>query len=177
MSSEIDVDRGGLEEQPLSPDEKQLLSEYFQMEGRRQFESYRSMQLFNQGMTHGLFDMLNLPGEFMQELTDKQLSLELSQRDHWIDLMRSVHDRFFDRGPSRHEIMLWTLLSLEKHSIVQIETGRDEYKNLLQHAQQRQLPLIGRLGEGATRRLTRHMDLFYDLLEVDGLSQNLVGLY
>ncbi len=176
MSSEIEVDRGGLEEQPLSPDEKQLLSEYFQMEGRRKFESYRTLQ-FMRGGSAGLFQMLNLPGSFMQELTDKTLSLELAQRDHWINLMRSVHERFFEEGPGRPEVMLWTLISLEKHAIVEMETGQDEYGRLLEYAQQQQLPLIARLGEGRIRRMGRHLDLFYDLLEIDGLSQNLVGLY
>lgn len=176
MDSGTDVDRGGLEEQPLSPDEKQLLSEYFQMEGRRKFEGYRTLRSLGGGSA-GLFRMLNLPGPFMEELTDKTLSLELAQRDHWINLMRSVHERFFDRRPGRPEVMLWTLVSLEKHAIVEMETGKDEYGQLLRYAQQQQLPLIGRLGERRIRRMTRHLDLFYDLLEVDGLSQNLVGLY
>lgn len=176
MSSDLDVDRGGLEEQPLSPDEKQLLSEYFQMEGRRKFEGYRTLQSLG-GASAGLFRMLNLPGPFMEELTDRTLSLELAQRDHWINLMRSVHERFFEARPARPEVFLWTLVSLEKHAIVEIETGQDEYGQLLRYAQQQQLPLIGRLGEGRIRRMTRHLDLFYDLLEVDGLSENLVGLY
>jgi len=177
MGADVDVDRGGLEEQPLTPREKQLLSEYFQMEGRRKFESHRSMRLLGGGSPGGLFHMLNLPGAFMQELTDKKLSLELAQRDHWINLMRSVHERFFGGRPGRAHVLLWTLISLEKHAIVKIETGQEEYGQLLQYAQQQQLPLIGRVGEGDTRRLTRHLDLFYDLLDVDGLSRNLVGLY
>ena len=134
MDDQFDVDRGGLEEQPLSPDEKQLLSEYFQLEGRRQFESFRSVLMLKEGRSPGLFDMLKLNSDFLDELSEKQLSLELSQREHWIDLIKSVHDRFYDTTPNRAEIMLWTLICLEKHAIVQIETGQEEYRNLLNHA-------------------------------------------
>lgn len=177
MDDQFDVDRGGLEEQPLSADEKQLLSEYFQLEGRRQFESFRSVLMLKEGRDPGLFDMLKLNSGLLDELSEKQLSLELSQREHWVDLIKSVHDRFYDTTPNRAEIMLWTLICLEKHAIVQIETGQEEYRNLLNHAQEQQLPLIGRLGEARSRQFTRNIDLFYDLLDVDGLSENLIGLY
>ncbi len=177
LTDNIDVKRGGLEEQPLSPNEKQLLSEYFQLEGRRQFESFRSVLMLKEGRSSGLFDMLQLNSEFLDDLSEKQLSLELTQREHWIELIKSVHDRFYDQSPGRAEIMLWTLISLEKHAIVQIETGQEEYRNLLNHAQEQQLPLIGRLGEGQSRQFTRNIALFYDLLNVDGLSQNLIGVY
>ena len=177
MDSELDLDRDGLEEQPLSADEKQLLSEYFQLEGRRHFEKYQSVLMMKQGRSPGLFDMLSLNSDLLDELSEKQLSLELSQREHWTDLMGSIHERFYDTSPSRPEIMLWTAISLEKHAIVEIETGQDEYSNLLQHAQQQQLPLVGQLGEPISRQFTRNIDLFYDLLDVDGLSENLIGVY
>lgn len=177
LSSNLDIDRDGLEEQPLSADEKQLLSEYFQIEGRRQFETFRSVLMMKQGRSPGLFDMLKLNSELLDDLSEKQLSLELSQRDHWIELIKSVHDRFYDLKPSQPEVMLWTLISLEKHAIVQIETGKEEYKNLLNHAQEQQLHMIGQLGEARSRQFTRNIDLFYDLLDVDGLSENLIGVY
>ncbi len=177
MDVDINVDRGGLREQPLSADEKQLLSEYFQLEGRRQFESFRSVLMLKAGRSVGLFDMLQLNNELLQELSEKQLSLELSQRDHWTDLIKSIHNRFYDLKPSRPEIVLWSLISVEKHAIVQVETGKSEYKNLLAHAQQQQVPLISRLGEGRSRQFTRNIDLFYDLLDVEGLTENLIGVY
>ncbi len=174
---DLDVDRGGLEEQPLSANEKQLLSEYFQMEGRRQFDNYRSMLMFQRGNNPGLFDMLDLPMGRLKELSDKQFSLELTQRDHWIDLMKSIHQRFFESTPSRTEVMLWSLICLEKHAIVQIETGQEEYKDLLRHSQQQQMQLIGRLGELRAKQYTQNIELFYKLLDIDGLSKNLIGLY
>lgn len=177
VDDQLDVNRGGLQEQPLSADEKQLLSEYFQLEGRRQFENFRSKLILKKGRSPGLFEMLKLKSDFLDELSEKQLSLELSQREHWINLIKSVHDRFYDLNPARPDIMLWTLISLEKHAIVQVETGRTEYRNLLNHAQEQQLPLIGRLGELRSRQFTRNVDLFYDLLDVDGLSENLIGVY
>lgn len=177
VGDDLDLDRGGLREQPLSADEKQLLSEYFQLEGRRQFESFRSVLMLKQGRSPGLFDMLKLDSELLEDMSEKQLSLELSQREHWTNLIKSVHERFYDRTPSQPEVMLWSLISLEKHAIVQIETGKNEYKNLLNHAQEQQLPLIARLGESRSRQFTRNIDLFYDLLDVDGLSENLIGVY
>jgi hypothetical protein len=173
----IDVDRGGLREQPLSANEKQLLSEYFQLEGRRQFESFQSVLMLKEGRSPGLFDMLKVNSDLLDELSEKKLSLELSQREHWTNLIKSVHDRFYDLKPARPEIMLWSLISIEKHAIVQIETGKEEYKNLLAHAQEQQLPLIGRLGESRSQQFTRNINLFYDLLDVDGLSENLIGVY
>lgn len=177
MSDQLDIDRGGLEEQPLSADEKQLLSEYFQLEGRRQFENFRSVLMLKEGRAPGLFDMLKLNSEVLDELSEKQLSLELSQREHWIELIKSVHDRFYDLKPNQAEIKLWTLICLEKHAIVQMKTGQEEYRNLLNHAQEQQLPYIGRLGETRSRQFTRNIDLFYDLLGIDGLSENLIGVY
>lgn len=177
MDSELDLDREGLEEQPLSANEKQLLSEYFQLEGRRHFENFQSVMMLKQGRDPGLFDLLSLNSELLEELSEKQLSLELSQREHWTDLMGSIHERFYDTEPSKSEIMLWTSICLEKHAIVEIETGQEEYRNLLQHAQQQQLALIGQLGEVTSRQFTRNIDLFYDLLDVDGLSKNLIGVY
>lgn len=177
MDPDLDFDRDGLEEQPLSANEKQLLSEYFQLEGQRHFEEYQSILMLKQGRSPGLFDLLSLNSELLDELSEKKLSLELSQREHWTELMGSIHDRFYDSNPSKPEIMLWTSICLEKHAIVEIETGQEEYRNLLQHAQQQQLHLIGRLGESTSRQFTRNIDLFYDLLDVDGLSENLIGVY
>lgn len=178
MDSELDVDRGALREQPLSSNEKQLLSEYFQMEGRRQYENYQSLLAFQQGSQAGLFDLLNMPGlGILKELSEKQLTLELTQREHWINLIQSIHKQFFQNRPDRFKVMLWTLICLEKHAIVQIETGQDEYRSLLRESQQSQLQLIARLGEAYSKRYTRNIDLFYDLLNIDGLSTNLIGLY
>ncbi|MFB6346434.1 MAG: hypothetical protein ABEK50_11795, partial [bacterium] len=100
MDSDLDLDRDGLQEQPLSPDEKQLLSEYFQLEGRRQFENFQSVLMLKQGRNPGLFDMMSLNSELLDELSEKQLSLELSQREHWTDLIGSIHERFYDTSPS-----------------------------------------------------------------------------
>lgn len=177
MESDLDLQRGPLEEQPLSADEKQLLSEYFQLEGRRQFENVRSLQLFERGHSPGLFELLNVHHELFEELSDKKLSLELSQREHWINLMGSIHEQFYQRRPSRAEVMLWTLIALEKHAIVQLKTGQEEFKPLLRQAQHQQLPLVSRLGESTSRQLTRNIDLFYSLLDIEGLTSNLIGLY
>lgn len=176
MSSSLDLDRNELEEQPLSADEKQLLSEYFQLEGKRQFENFRSIMMFKTGYEPGLFELLNFQNDVLDDLSEKKLSLELSQREHWINLMSSIHERFFQGKPNRMEIMLWTLISLEKHATVQIKTGQEEYKKLLRHAQNQQLPLIGRLGENTSRQFTDELNLFYTLLDIEGLSNQLIGV-
>ncbi|MGM0381282.1 MAG: hypothetical protein ACQEP7_04795 [bacterium] len=172
--SNIEVDRGELSEQPLTADEKQVLSEYFQLEGQRQFEEYQSMKLLGGGQVPGLFDSLGLQSGVLNELSDKQLTLELSQRDHWINLIKSIHEKFYQNNPTRPEILLWALISLEKHAIVLIETGKEEYKTLLQESQRRQLPLISRLGEATSSRFANEISLFYQLLEIEGLSENLI---
>lgn len=177
MDSSLDLDRDELEEQPLNADEKQLLSEYFQLEGQRQFENFRSVLMFERGYEPGLFELFSFHHDLFEELSEKKLSLELSQRDHWIDLMSSIHEQFYEGRPSQPEIMLWGLLSLEKHATVQIKTGQEEYKKLLRKVQQQQLPLIGRLGEHVSRNYTKNLDLFYSLLDIDGLSTQLMGVY
>ena len=179
MKSSIEVDRDKLAEQPLTADEKKVLSEYFQLEGHRQFEEYRSLLMLKQGRRSqgtGLFDLVGVPGEIHDELADKQLTLELSQRDHWINLIKSIHEKFYDQEPSEPEIMLWSLISVEKHLIVLVETGQAEYKPFLQEVQRRQLPLISRLGESTSSRFADEISLFYQLLEIEGLSKNLIRL-
>lgn len=176
MSANIEIDRGDLSEQPLSADEKQVLSEYFQLEGQRQFEKYKSLRMLGGGPSRGLFDSLGLQSGVLNELSDKQLTLQLSQRDHWINLIKSIHENFYDQSPSQPEIMLWALISLEKHAIVLVEIGKKEYKPLLSEAQHRQLPLISRLGETTSSSYGDEISLFYQLLEIEGLSENLIRL-
>lgn len=173
---ELEVDSGSLREQPLSPDEKQVLSEYFQLEGQRQFDKYRSLQVLSPGSGAGLFSLADMSLDVVKELSDKQLTLELSQREHWVDLIKSIHSRFYELKPTRPEIMLWVMISLEKHAIVQIETGQEEFQPLLQEAEHRQLRLINRLGEPRARQYGENIDLFYKLLEIDGLTENLIRL-
>lgn len=175
MSSNIDLDRDGLREQPLSADEKQLLSEYFQLEGKRQYDNYRTMLTLQYGRApRDLFQFVNLPRETVEELSDKQLSLELAQRDHWINLMQTVHDQFYDEKPSLPEIEMWTHVSMEKHALVQIETGQEEYRDVLQFSQQRQTQLLAQLGEQRSQRMGNNVDLFYKLLDIDGIQKNLI---
>ncbi len=174
MSFDIEVNRGPLTEQPLSPDEKRVLSEYFQLEGQRRFGNYRSMQMLAAGRSTPLFEMLGLESDILHDLADKQLTLELSQREHWIDLIKSIHVRFYRQKPDLARIILWSLISLEKHAIVQIETGREEYTRFLRDVQQRQLPLIARLGEQTSSSYATHISLFYQLLNIEGLSKNLI---
>ncbi|MFP4686570.1 MAG: hypothetical protein ACLFN5_00505 [bacterium] len=176
MDSSFQIDRAPLKEQPLSADEKRVLSEYFQLEGQRQFGNYRSMNLLAGGRPGRLFGMLGLESEMLHELSDKQLTLELSQREHWIDLIKSIHIRFYQGNPGREEIFLWTLISMEKHSIVQIETGREEYRQLLQEVHRHQLPLIAHLGERISSSYATHISLFYQLLNIEGLSKSLILL-
>jgi len=179
MNGSIEIDRDKLAEQPLTADEKKVLSEYFQLEGQRQFEEYRSLVLLSrgkQGQASGLFDLVGAPGEVLNELADKQLTLELSQRDHWINLIKSIHEKFYKTSPSKAEIILWSLISLEKHLIVLIGIGKEEYKPFLQEVQRRQLPLISRLGESTSSRFADEISLFYQLLEIEGLSKNLIRL-
>ncbi len=172
----LELDSDPLREQPLTQNEKQVLSEYFQLEGRRQFDNYRSLQVLSPDTKPDLFSMVNLPLDVVKELSDKQLTLELSQREHWIELMKSIHSRFFDRQPSQPEILLWVMISLEKHAIVQLEVGREEYRPLLQEAQHRQVALLGQLGEARAREFGEDINLFYQLLNIDGLSKNLIRL-
>jgi len=175
MDSGVDMDRDGLKEQPLSADEKQLLSEYFQLEGKRQFDNYRTMLTLKYGQAPtDLYRFAQIPTETVKELSDKQLSLELSQRDHWINLMKSVHERFYDGQPGLPEIEMWTHIGMEKHAIVQLETGQEEYRQLLNISQQRQTQLLAQLGESRAQQLTKNQDLFYKLLDLEGLRKNLI---
>lgn len=175
MDSNLDLDRDGLREQPLSADEKQLLSEYFQLEGKRQYDNYRTMLTLQYGRAPGdLFQFVNLPRETVEALSDKQLSLELAQRDHWINLIQTVHDRFYDDNPSLPEIEMWTQMAMEKHALVEIETGQEEYRKVLQFAQQRQTQLLAQLGEQVAKQYDKNLDLFYKLLEIDGIQKNLI---
>ena len=175
MSSELDVAREQLSEQPLTIQEKQLLSEYFQLEGKRQFDNYRTLLTLQQGRApSNLFRYLNLPMETLQELSEKELSLELSQRDHWVNLMESIHQQFYDVRPDLREIELWSLIGMEKHSLVELEAGQSEYKHLLRFSQQRQMELLPRLGERRVKQFSRNLDLFYTLLNIEGLNKNLI---
>lgn len=170
---DLTVDRGQLREQPLSPDEKRVLSGYFQLEGRRQFDNYRTILRFKTGQVGGLYDWLDTPPELTEEIDEKRTTLELSQREHWIDLIESIHSQFFQDRPSPQEVQFWTLLALEKHTLVQIETGRDEFKQYLDYFQHQQLPLIRRLGEIKVQSYTDDVELFYDLLDLEGLNREL----
>ncbi len=174
MTSEFDTDT--LREQPLSVDEKQVLSEYFQLEGRRQFENYQSLFFQHPGVSPDLFDLFDYNHQLLEELSDKKLTLELSRRDHWISLMKSIHNRFYEGDPARPEILLWFSICLEKHSILQVETGQEEYRPLMREAQRRQMPLIQKLGEFTVKQLVRDIELFYDLLDIDALTENLLRL-
>ncbi|MFB6355701.1 MAG: hypothetical protein ABEJ65_04220 [bacterium] len=172
--SELEYDRNALEEQPLSSNEKQLLSEYFMLEGRRQFNQYQNMAALQQGRMPGFFEMMDLPMETEKELSDKQLSLELAQRDHWVGLIETLHERFFDSRPAPPEIEMWALMGLEKHAIVHLETGKEEFEPVLKGSQQRQVQLMTRLGEVRTQQLTRNVELFYKLLDIDGINRSVI---
>ncbi len=150
-----------------------MLSGYFQLEGQRQFQNYRTLVRFHSGGSAGLFEWLQAPKQLVEELDEKRMTLELSQRDHWIDLIQSIHQQFYRDRPAPAEIQMWTLLCLEKHTLVQIETGRDEFKQYLGFFQERQLPLIQQLGETRVQSLTTDVKLFYDLLDLEGLDRRL----
>ncbi len=172
----LNFDLNILREQPLSAAEKQVLSEYFQLEGRRQFETYKTLENpFNRGRI-GLFSALNFDFGLLEELAEKQLTLELSCRDHWIELMKSIHRGFYETSPHFYELVFWTSLSLEKHAIVKIAGGKEEYRHLLREMQNRQLPLIPRLDERLVKKLNREIQLFYDLLDVPGLNTSLIRI-
>jgi len=175
VNSNLDFNSDGLREQPLSADEKQLLSEYFQLEGKRQYDNYRTMLTLRDGRAPAdLFQFMNLPMETAKELSDKQLSLELSQRDHWISLMESIHEQFYEEKPALPSIELWSLIGIEKHAIVKLETGQDEFRKILNYSQQRQMQLLTRLGEHRAQEFVDHQDLFYKLLDIDGIRKELI---
>lgn len=175
MNLDCSVDSEGLSEQPLTVQEKQLLSEYFQLEGKRRFENYRTILSLQQGRApENLFRYMNLPTETIQELSDKELSLELSQRDHWINLMESIHEQFYDTRPQLPEVELWSLIALEKHALVEMEAGQEEYKDVLHFSQQRQMELLPHLGERRVKEFSRNLDLFYALLNIDGINESLI---
>jgi len=174
LISEFDTDT--LREQPLSVDEKQVLSDYFQLEGHRQFENYRSLNFHLPGGNPDLLGLFNYNHELLEELSDKQLTLELSRREHWVNLMKSIHNRFYDSQPTPGEVLLWFSICLEKHAILQVETGKEEYRPLLREAQRRQLPLIRQLGETTSREMAKNIELFYSLLDLEGITQNIIRL-
>ena len=117
---------------------------------------------------------LNFNFNLLQELSDKQLTLELSCRDHWINLIKSIHREFYRGRPNFYELMYWTALALEKHAVVKIETGQDEYRYLLQEMQRRQLTLLGSIPEGRIKQFNQKLQLFYQLLDIPGLNTSLI---
>lgn len=175
MNIDLTVDSEQLQEQPLSVQEKQLLSEYFQLEGKRQFDRYHNVLALKRGRTpSNLFQFMNLPMETLNELGEKELSLELSQREHWINLIESIHNQFYDLHPSLPEVELWSLISMEKHAIVEMEAGQKQFKKVLRYSQQRQMELLSNLGERRVKEFSRNLDLFYSLLNIDGINKSLI---
>jgi len=175
LNLDLTIDSEELKEQPLTVQEKQLLSEYFQLEGKRQFDRYQNVLALQQGRTPSdLFQFMNLPMETLKELGEKELSLELSQREHWINLIESIHDQFYDLRPTLPEVKLWSLISMEKHAIVEMEAGQQQFKKILRYSQQGQMELLNHLGERRVKEFSRNLDLFYTLLNIDGINKSLI---